>query len=183
MWFDNLKLWDRSVKINWASTKKARSGFKTLVLWWWALQPAEGQGCGSSSTSECHSVPAILAALYRRCQGEGKTKATCGGKTMEVARETWLLESEWTQKMKYRHKCCYASFPEDANSNLKSCCFIVFVCSGNSANSNVMKSCQQSLYSSVVYFFCCKHGSLESRARGLWLKSQSRKGWKRPLRS
>lgn len=46
MWFDNLKLWEGSVKINWASTKKARSGFRALVLWCLAVQPAEGQGCG-----------------------------------------------------------------------------------------------------------------------------------------
>lgn len=72
MWFDNLKLWERPVKINWASTKKARSGFRALVLMCWAEQAAEGQGYGSSSsTSECLSVPAILAVLYLRCQGEG----------------------------------------------------------------------------------------------------------------
>lgn len=32
VWFDNLKLWERSVKINWASTKKTRAGFRALVL-------------------------------------------------------------------------------------------------------------------------------------------------------
>lgn len=46
MWFDNLKLWEGSVKINWVSTKKARSGSRALVLWCLAVQPAEGQGCG-----------------------------------------------------------------------------------------------------------------------------------------
>lgn len=71
VWFDNLKLWERLVKINWASTKKTRAGFRALVLWFWAVQPAEGQGCGSR-TSELCSVPAVLAALYHRCQGEGR---------------------------------------------------------------------------------------------------------------
>lgn len=78
VWFDNLKLWERSVKINWASTKKARPGFRALVLWCWAVQPAEGQGCGSSSTRElcCISgakVKIDYSNLWRQnnggCQG------------------------------------------------------------------------------------------------------------------